>query len=142
MLNDIFDGVSKKLYGSFGSTHKIYQNDVKQGLETPCFFLSALKPSFTPLLGERGTLRVPLDVQYFPVQDADNRTMYSTAETLMEILDMIFLSADTCVFGRSKSFEIADGVLHFFVTYQIVLTKAEIPAATMETVSITSTVET
>ena len=37
--NDIIDGVSIKLNELFGEKYTIYTNNVKQGLQFPCFFI-------------------------------------------------------------------------------------------------------
>lgn len=37
MLNEIITGISQKLNATFGDGYEIYENDVEQGLEEPCF---------------------------------------------------------------------------------------------------------
>lgn len=37
MLNEIIKGISMALNAAFGDEYEIFQNDVEQGLEEPCF---------------------------------------------------------------------------------------------------------
>ena len=41
MINDIIIGISNAIYAEFGSDYEIYVDDVKQGLNEPCFFIKA-----------------------------------------------------------------------------------------------------
>lgn len=42
MIQEIIEGVAQALYQTFGDECKIYENDVEQGLQEPCFFLGVL----------------------------------------------------------------------------------------------------
>lgn len=123
MLNEIIKGVSMKLNTTFGSRYKFYQNDVKQGFKPPCFFLAVLNPELTPLIGRRYINRNPLDIRYFPRDGADNGDMFIVALELMEALEFITLPNGDLVHGTGMNYEVVDGVLHFFVNYNLTLIK-------------------
>lgn len=123
MLNEIIKGVSMKLNTAFGSGYKIYQDGLKQGLQLPCFFLAVLEPEITPLLGKRYMSRNPLDVQYFPTASGNNSEMFTVAEEMMEQLEFITLPNGDVLHGTSMNFEVVDGVLHFFVNYNLPLVR-------------------
>lgn len=121
MVNNIIEGVAKALDQAFGDGYEIYRNDVKQGLKEPCFFLAVLQPSCDHLVGKRWQLTVPLDVHYFPSSGGDNRTMMDVALALTDVLEMIETREGELVRGQSMNFSIVDDVLHFLVTYQLIL---------------------
>lgn len=121
MLNDIITGIAKALGAAFGSGYRVYKNDVKQGLTEPCFFIAALKPEQTPLLGDRAIWRNPFDIHYFPKEPAANEELYSAAVRLMYGLRYITLPDGSPLRGRSLSYEAVGGVLHFFVTYNVIV---------------------
>lgn len=135
MLNEIIKGVSMKLNTAFGEKYKIYQNDVRQGLKKPCFFLAVLNPTLTPLTGRRYMSRNPLDVQFIPADDTKNAKLYEVGWELMNALEYIKLPGGDSLRGTSLNFEVVDGVLHCFVNYNLPLNK---PAekVTMETLDV------
>ncbi len=119
MLNEIIKGVSMRLSTTFGDGYKIYQDDVKQGLKRPCFFIAALKPEFSSLLGTRCINRNPLDIQYIPSDPGKNAEMFSVAGDLGEALAFITLPGGDLLHGTKMNYEVVDGVLHFFVNYNL-----------------------
>lgn len=123
MLNEIIKGVSMKLNTVFGEKYKIYQNDVRQGLKKPCFFLAVLNPTLTPLTGRRYMSRNPLDVQFIPADDTKNAKLYEVGWELMAALEYIKLPGGDSLRGTSLNFEVVDGVLHCFVNYNLPLNK-------------------
>lgn len=121
MLNDIITGIAKALGGAFGSDYRVYINDVRQGLSEPCFFIAALKPEQSPLLGDRAVWRNPFVIHYFPRTPDANEELYDTAVRLMYALRYITLPDGGLLRGRSISYEAVDGVLHFFITYNVIV---------------------
>ena len=136
MINEIIKGVSIKLNTAFEGKYKIYQNDVEQGFTTPCFFISALKPDISPLLKNPYLNRNPLDVHYFPTSGRNNAEMFTMAGDLMECLEFITLPNGDVLHGTSMSYEVEDGVLHFFVNYNLTL-RRETEETAMETLETT-----
>lgn len=119
MTNEIIGGIAGALYESFGEGYEIYQNEVKQGLTEPCFFIGLLKPDIRPLLGRRRIRTVPFDVCYFPKTAGDNREMQEAAEQMLEALTFIRLGDGGLLHGSKMSWEIVDEILHFFVSYSL-----------------------
>nr|DAG72560.1 MAG TPA: tail completion protein [Caudoviricetes sp.] len=123
MVNDIIDGLSEALENSIQC--KVYTRNVKQGLHIPCFFMQLLKPGKVPLIGARHIRDYPFDIQYFPTDESDNEYMMQIGDMLMDYLEIITLSDGQIVCGKDMEYEIVDGVLHFYVTYTVVLRKKE-----------------
>lgn len=135
MLNDIITGIAKALGTIFGPDYRVYKNDVKQGLTEPCFFIATLKPEQKPLLGDRAIWRNPFDIHFFPKEPGTNEELYNVAEQLMFGLRYITLPNGDLLRGLSISYEAVDGVLHFFVTYNMIVNiPKELPV--METLEI------
>ena len=134
MINEIIKGVSMKLNATFGAGYKIYQNDVEQGLEEPGFFIQVLKPDISPLQKNRFMNRNPLDVHYFPTSGRNNAELFTMAEDLMECLEFITLPNGDVLHGTSMSYEVEDGVLHFFVNFNLTLSRPseETPMETLD----------
>ena len=134
MINEIIKGVSMKLNAAFGAGYKIYQNDVEQGFKEPCFFIAVLKPDIAPLQKNRFMNRNPLDVHYFPTSRRNNSEMFKVAGDLMECLEFITLPNGDVLHGTSMSYEVEDGVLHFFVNFNLTLSRPseETPMETLD----------
>lgn len=118
MINKIVDGISNALNQEFGDEYEIYQNNVMQGLDEPCFFIAALEPSKDQLLQNRFLQRNPFDVHYFPKRWDDNREMQEAAERMLDCLEWII--PEEPIHGTEIRWQIEDGVLHFFVSYNVV----------------------
>jgi hypothetical protein len=135
LINEIIKGVSMKLNATFGTGYKIYQNDVEQGLEEPCFFIVVLKPDISLLQKNRFMNRNPLDIQYFPTSGRNNSEMFMMAGDLMECLEFITLPNGDVLHGTSMSYEVEDGVLHFFVNFNLTLRRPS-EETSMETLDV------
>lgn len=136
IVNEIVEGVSRRLNETFGGGYRIYQNDVRQGLLEPCFFLAVLAPSQQPYLGRRRKVTVPLDVHFFPEDEGDNRELTRVGDLLFSALEFISTTDGVDLFrGRQMRYEIQDGVLHFFVTYAVILNEIR-EEETMEILSL------
>lgn len=135
MLNEIIIAVSMKLNATFGNKYKAYENDVKQGLKPPCFFIGVLKPELSPLVGRRYLSINPLDVRFIPADKERNSEMFSIAAELLEALEYITLPDGDVLRGTGMNYEIVDGVLHFFVNYNLTLIKSA-EEVNMETLTV------
>lgn len=118
MINKIVDGISNALNQEFGDEYEIYQNNVLQGVKEPCFFIAVLEPSKDQLLQNRFLQRNPFDVHYFPKRWDDNREMQEAAERMLDCLEWII--PEEPIHGTEIRWQIEDGVLHFFVSYNVV----------------------
>lgn len=116
MLNKIIDGISIKLNEAFeGCT--IYSEQIKQGFKEPCFFILPLSQSSKQIVGNRYRRNNPFDIHYFP-GDLNNEEVNNVAEILLDALEYITAGGDL-VRGTDMHYEKVDGVLHFFVEYNL-----------------------
>lgn len=121
MVNDIINGISIKLNSVYGDGYKIHTSKVSQGLKTPCFFIKLLTVINTPFIGKRKLREYSFDVHYFPMDEADNEEMLTVGDRLMEVLEYITLLNGDIIRGFDSDYEIMDGVLHFQITYKMML---------------------
>ena len=132
MENDIVKGIAKALRETFGPGYQIHQNDIEQGLQTPCFFILSLAAAPSPLGKDRFLLRNPFDVHFFPADPKDNAAMQRTAWQMWQALEFITLPNGDQLHGTSVSWEPQDGVLHFFVNFNMTLHRIDFPETMQE----------
>lgn len=125
MVNKIIDGISIKINELFGDNYYIYSENVKQGFKEPCFFISLLKPSSTPKLGNRSLREYNFGIQYFPSSsNSKNAEMYEVSEKLISGLEYISFE-NKLLRGSKIKAEIVDDVLHFFIKYSLFVVQKE-----------------
>lgn len=125
MLNEIIKGLARQLNALFGEGYEIYQNTVQQGLQEPCFFIGVLQPEEQALLGSRALRRNPLVIQYFPLAAGCNAEMLDAADKMLDGLRFIELLNGDLLRGTKMRYEIVNGVLHFFVNYDLTVNRLE-----------------
>ena len=124
MIQYIVDGISEKLNEVFGDDYKIYTESKKQGLKAPCFFIQLLNPANTRVLNKRFFRRNLFAIQYFPASDEPKAECYKMQDDLYLALEYITVDGDLQRGIRMRG-EFSDGVLNFFVNYNMFVTFKE-----------------
>lgn len=126
MLNKLTDAISIKLYSIFGDGYKIYTETVKQGLDEPCFSIIPLPATNKQVVGNRYFKVNPFCIHYFPSTDEQFNEINNVLEDLFSILEYITLTETlngetktSLVRGTQMRGEVDDGVLHFFVNFDL-----------------------
>lgn len=123
MLNEIVKGIAKKLSETFDC--KIYKENIPQGFEKPCFYIQHVQTFNSKKLANRYLRQNYFDVMYYPKDSyKENSEIYDVIEKLFLCLEEIFV-LDNLVRGVKMSPEIVDGVLHFFVNYDMFVKRPE-----------------
>lgn len=123
MINGIIEAVSIALNAEFGDGYKIHMEQIKQGLEEPCFFVQTVEPTHEKTFGVPDSLGryhrlVPLCIQYFPATKEVQRECNTVAEQMTWCLEYVTVYGETKpIMGTNVHYEIVDEVLNFFVTY-------------------------
>lgn len=130
MLNEIVQGIARRLAAAFGDEYAVYQDKPEPGLAGPGFFVAVLPPPqpAKPLLGNRERWLNAFEVRYFPRQAGDEAELLAVAERLLAELRFIELpgvASGGLLRGTSMRWEPVDGVLHFFVNYNALLNRQE-----------------
>ena len=117
MENKIITGISQKLFKTFGLDYKIYTENVEQFLNPPCFYIELLQSSMQQIVSRRYRLENLFDIHFFTNENEPKN-----------------ISVDNdLVRGLGMHYEIVDDVLHFFVSYNLILIKTIEPEEKMET---------
>lgn len=134
MINSIIESISISLNAEFGDKYTTYTESVEQGLNEPCFFLFCINPTNRVFLGKRYFRENQFCIQYFPADKDRKKEEYNAvAERLFSCLEYINVTGDL-VRGTKMKSEMVDGVLNFFVNYDLFVRKVE-EADTMEELS-------
>lgn len=123
MLVDIINGISIKLNAVFGDECNIYTENVKQGLDNPCFFIQALPTRDKVLIGKRKKRTYSFMITYFPADEETNEDMMNVGDTLQDELEYITLVDESVMRGVNREFEILydEEVLQFSVEFNVIL---------------------
>lgn len=133
-INNVIDGVILKLSQSFPSA-TIYEEEIKQGLVEPCFFVKLFPVAQDKEFGRRYKRYHYFDVHYFPLSKEDsNVEMHDVAEKLYDALEWISIGGGRDQ-GTKMNHEIIDGVLHFFVSYNFHLMRPKQDYPKMQTLT-------
>lgn len=134
MINSIIVGISTALDAEFGERYEIFNEEIKQDLKEPCFFISCLNPTYELFLGKRYFRQNNFCIQYFPETEEKQHECMDTAERMMECLEIV--TADNVqIRGTKMEYEVIDGVLNFFVNYDCFVYKI-VDETPMDSVSI------
>lgn len=118
MINSIIEAISISLNEEFGDRCRIHMEEIKQGLQEPCFFIMCLSPSKEPYPGKRDFRENPFVIQYFPESADSRRECNDVAERMMHCLEYITIAGEVRpTRGTDMRYEIIDGILNFFVNY-------------------------
>lgn len=129
-INDVRYAVHAALDTAFPNI-SISGEEIKQGLNPPRFFVRLLEPAHTQELDRRHRRDLPFVVRYFSPTRA-NADMYDMAEQLTTALKWITVAGGQ-VPGQRMSFQIVDEVLHFFVSYSMLVWERPPEAPRMQT---------
>lgn len=132
MINQIIASISIALDAEFG--YENHMEEIKQGLEAPCFFITCLNPTTNLFLGKRYFRQNQFCIQYFP-KSTDNQQAEcnDVAERLVWCLQSIEAVGQN-ILGTKMNYEVIDGVLNFFINFDcyIYLTVESTPMETMD----------
>lgn len=137
MINRILDGLSNALYTEFPAC-AIHSEQVKQGLEEPCFIISVINSLEKPLLKDRTQREIQFVIHYFT--KGDNSERYDIASRLYQKLAFVNLLNGDVVRGWDLSHEIVDEVLHFYVTFKPIVRPVPGAIDLMDEYELTATV--
>ncbi len=132
MINSIIEAVSISLNKEFGDSYEIYMEEIKQDLKEPCFFVFCLNPTIKQFLGTRYFRTNQFCIQYFPETAEKQRECNNVAERMWQCLEYITVCGeDKPIRGTKIKYEIADGILIFFVNYDCFVYKQDIERQTL-----------
>lgn len=125
MINNIVGGISHELSRIFDDRYEIYADDVEQGLNEPCFLITALINHKTELSHARSRRERSYMIQFFPENSLNKRSRCT------EIGDILLNEFGCIPFLNEKlrctelQYEIVDNVLNFSMNVNTVVTLVE-----------------
>lgn len=127
MINSIIEAISISLNAEFDEKdYETHMEEIRQGLNEPCFFIQCLNPTNKLFLGKRYFRQNQFVVQYFPESDEVQRECNAVTERLYKCLEYITFNGESKpVRGTQMHSEMIDGVLNFFVNYDCFVYKIE-----------------
>ena len=141
MINSMIESISIALNAEFGDRSKVHREAKKQGLTEPCFFIQCLNPVEELFLGKRYSRKNQFCIQYFPEDKLHGeQECHAAAGRLFSCLECLGVGG-SLVRGTKMRYEMADGILHFFVNYDLFVYKAGDFVPVMEEVSADTSVK-
>lgn len=129
-VNDVRDGVIAALKAAYPE-RKVYDEEIKQGFSSPCFFVKILTAGQNREVGRRYKREHSLDVHGYADTNDELRVV---VENLFTTLEYVSVPGGS-VRGIRMNHEIVDGVLHFFVDYDFRVVRENTPEVKMQTLA-------
>lgn len=131
MINEIIDGITIAISAEFGDDYEIYTENIEQGLTEPCFSVLCLNPTIEQFLGKRYFRTNQFCIHYFPSSDEKRFECNKVMERLFKCLEIIVVDGDL-IRGTSFHAEYSEGVLNFFINYDLFVHRPEDDKSRME----------
>jgi len=97
----------------------VYDEQVQQGFQEPCFFVLMLNSGQTKEVDRRYRRALLFDVHYFPADTLEKKSeCHRVAEQLYEQLEYVEYDGNLYR-GQNMRHEVVGDVLHFFVSFDI-----------------------
>ena len=118
MVNKTINAVIAALHNTFGDNYSYLKENNEQGLPTPCFLVSLLRPTSRGSLWRTYNRVMPIVINYFPKSDVRPKNeCYDIGERALEAVEVIEIEG-VKVSGTDLEIQlIDDNVLQIFVTY-------------------------
>lgn len=141
MIQDIIKSIAKSIRSEFGDGYSIYTENIEQGLKEPAFSIVLLTADNEQIVGNRYKRTYSFDVHYFAKDKLNTKTeCLEVAEKLAICLETVNF-IDNIYHMIKMNYEIVDGVLHFFVTYNPIVKRIVDPLDKMDKLTISGGIE-
>ena len=117
-INDVRYAVHTALELAFPNIPVSSEENV-QIIDPPHIYVRLLEPTLIQELGRRYRRNLPFVIRYFAA-DSSSAELYELGEKLTAAMKSIAV-AEAQYLGQGMSFQIVDEVLHFFVTYSMLV---------------------
>ncbi len=118
MIGSLIDGIAGALRAEFGDGYEIYEEQIRQGLQPPCFYVSCVDSQQNRFMGNVFRAEHRFLVLFFPRGENANRECMEIADRLRYALEVI-----DCKYGKIRGTgmqaEVRDGLLNFSLTYKM-----------------------
>lgn len=125
MINKIIDGISEAIFSEFGNDYEIYTESIEQGLKEPCFSIVCLNPTNNLFRDKKYFRQNQFCIHFFPVTQNKKEECNAVIEKLYSCLEYIEIAANGKTMGTNMKSEYSDGILNFFVNFDMYVFKIE-----------------
>jgi len=125
--NSVIQGIGNILNSHYPQV-PLMNEELSQGMTAPSFYVKMVKCEHEQELGDRYKRRISFDIQY---HDSGIVNMHSIAEQLFNAMELISIDAMLCR-GKGMYYEISGGILHFFVSYEVVVKREPAEVSNMQ----------
>jgi len=125
MVNDVLDGVTRALTAAFPESAVYADERVRQGLQTPSFFVGLGEYTTAPLPAGRKRVRQQIEVTYFPKQQGNYGELWNVGEAALACLSEITLPDGGMLRGTNLRCFMNDGMMHIHAVYNMRLRPVE-----------------
>lgn len=141
MANSLIQSITGSLNGEFGETYGIYTEEHTQDQRAPCFVIRCLSAAERHFFWKRYFRENRFCIEYFPGTEGEGREECdSIAERLFSCLEYVE-AGEGSVRGSHMNYEVKDGILSFFVNYDMFVYKVSESVPVMEGVSTETSVK-
>ncbi len=135
MINTIMEAIAVALQAEYGDGYEVFRETKRENIEKPCFLLQCMNSIKKPYLRKGHFRQNQFCIQFFPVPgEQEKADCYATAERLFTSLESVIVDGHP-VMGTSMKYEMTNGILHFFVNYDMLVYERDAVEPAMEGIS-------
>ena len=133
---ELAEGIIAQLYQTFGDGYEYHKDELEQDFTAPAFWVHKTSTTHAHIVGRRYFQTHNYDIQFFPAAERSNSTdeLDLVADTLTMSMEYIDAGAGK-LRAHDVSYQVEDGVLHFFVSYDSWIWKEKERVPYMETLT-------
>lgn len=141
MVNALIQSIAGSLNAEFGDGYGIYTEGHTQDQRAPCFVIRCIGSAERHFFWKRYFRENRFCIDYFPESEENGREECdSVAGRLFSCLEYLEAGEDL-VRGSGRNYEMKDGILNFFVNYDMFVYKVSESVPVMEGVSTETSVK-
>lgn len=135
----IINAISKTLSDNFEGV-SIYTNKAEQGLILPCFFITQKNTEFEKVGRNKYKINYLINISYHPKELSEVK-LNEIAFNLFNLLEVLSLDNKKIIYSKGLRYEIVDGILQFFVNYELTVNKGVTQETKLNNIEITGGVK-
>ena len=129
MYKRLIDAISIQLYELYGISGEIEQQE--QNFEVPCFYIEPLTVVRVSEINKVQGRNYTFNIRYHQAENEPLINLNFMGDSLIDDMELLDLKGDL-IHGSKMSYKIIDGVLHFFINYNVFLEEDGVIVEKME----------
>lgn len=122
-MQEIIEGIGRKIKKYFGQENQIYQERIEQGFREPCFFIQFQEKKERRMIGTRKYEEYCFAIEYYPEKKKEigkNSRQKEMAAAMGEELSCVLKRIETkegILTGKNINYQVKNDMLIFLVSY-------------------------